>query len=409
MSGLPVEAGVITMDAWFLCDKRGRSMRVSAAVRFLIPAVLLLFMAGCSGGGGGDTTELLAPDAGLDPLEPTVSRDVIDELGGAMPPAEMLGEVVATVNGEPILARKVFELAQMNLTRMRSLGAEIDEGREMELRRIVLNLVIASELLVQEAKKEGLEVPVERVDDALAQLRNQYGGQETFTRYMEKVGIDEAALRQESERLLLAEIYRERLGNEVEITEELLRNYYNENPGAFVEGEEVHGAFILIKSGKNDPEAKRADARSRIEQAKAAIDGGMSFEETARTYSQADNAAKGGDLGFFGRGDMVPAFENAAFALKPGEVSEIFETPFGLNLVQCIERKEPEQRTFEQVKPELMLDVAKREKDARVAAKISELMSAAAIEIVNQELLDYQAPVEPDEEEAVAPVVAEED
>lgn len=122
-------------------------------------------------------------------------------------------------------------------------------------------------------------------------------------------------------------------------TEEQIKEYYESNPAQFEKPEEVRARHILFTVKPDASEADKAAARKQAEEVLAKAKGGADFAELAKQYSQDSTAESGGDLGTFGRGVMTPAFEAAAFALEPGQVSDIVETPFGFHIIK-LEQKQ---------------------------------------------------------------------
>jgi parvulin-like peptidyl-prolyl isomerase len=149
-------------------------------------------------------------------------------------------------------------------------------------------------------------------------------------------------------------------------TEARIQAFYNKNISRFRQEEEVRARHILVKpdSGKDIQKI-----------AQEIREGKISFEEAAKKYSDdASNASRGGDLGFFKRGMMVPEFEAVAFSLKsPNEVSEPVKTQFGEHLIQFVERKEASERSLDQVREEILPDVWKEEKRQ---SQLKELVAA---------------------------------
>ena len=135
------------------------------------------------------------------------------------------------------------------------------------------------------------------------------------------------------------------------VSEDDLRKYYAENEKRFTVPEERRASHILVKAEKDAPKAERDKARAKAEALLAEVrKNPQSFAEIARKNSDDEgSAAKGGDLDFFGRGTMVKPFEDAAFSLKPGEISGIVESDFGFHIIQVTGARGGERKSFESV------------------------------------------------------------
>ena len=133
------------------------------------------------------------------------------------------------------------------------------------------------------------------------------------------------------------------------------RTTYNANPNQFMQPEQVHARHILVavNAGRND-----AQAKARAEELLAQLRQGRPFDELAREASDDKGSGqRGGDLGTFGKGSMVPEFEAAAFALtKPGQLSEPVKSQFGYHVIELLERIPARRQTFEDVRAELRED-----------------------------------------------------
>jgi parvulin-like peptidyl-prolyl isomerase len=119
---------------------------------------------------------------------------------------------------------------------------------------------------------------------------------------------------------------------------------------------------------------------------------GADFAALAKEYSQAATAAKGGDLGFFPRGVMVPIFEEVAFRTEVGKISPVFETLYGFNIIKVLDKQPPVLKPFAEVKPWLMVELARQQEGQVLQAKLIELRDASKIEILDESLQEEPQP-----------------
>ncbi|HEV7914373.1 MAG TPA: SurA N-terminal domain-containing protein [Albitalea sp.] len=152
------------------------------------------------------------------------------------------------------------------------------------------------------------------------------------------------------------------LKKSVTVPEDDLKKYYSENEARYSTPEERRASHILIKADKSAPAADRAKAKARAEALLAeAKKNPSAFAELAKKNSEDPGSAeRGGDLDFFGRGAMVKPFEDAAFALKPGELSGIVESDFGYHIIQTTGARGGEKKSYEQVRAEIEDEVRKQ-------------------------------------------------
>ena len=189
-------------------------------------------------------------------------------------------------------------------------GKEYDNPRG---KQIMLEQIINKELALTDAKKNLLD----RDPEFLAEL--------------EKLKTE-----------LLANFYVEKVLREAKVTPEEVKKYFDEHPEEFQGEETVSASHILVES-----EEKAREVREKIDK------GEMSFEEAAKVFSSCPSSQRGGDLGSFGKGQMVPEFETAAFALEIGKVSEPVQTQFGFHLIRVNEKKDAQPIAFEDIKDEI--------------------------------------------------------
>ena len=167
----------------------------------------------------------------------------------------------------------------------------------------------------------------------------------------------------------------------INVTEDDAKKYYSENKSKFETSEQVRASHILIKLDTSDPntdpnEAK-ADAKAKAHDLLKQVRDGADFAELAKVNSDCPSGARGGDLNFFGRRQMVPPFEKAAFELEVGQVSDIVETQFGYHIIKLTGRKDAGITTFEQARDDIF-DMLTQEKQGELAKQYVESLKAEA-------------------------------
>src|SRR5207249_686650 len=185
---------------------------------------------------------------------------------------------------------------------------------------------------------------------------------------------------------------------QAEVPESAITDYYElHKDDRFTEPEQVHARHILVKVANDAGEPAKTAARKKAEDLLAKVRAGGDFAALARKNSDdPGSAAKGGDLGFFGRGTMTPAFESAAFALESGKVSDVVETPFGFHILRTDEHKPGGVKPLDAVRDEIVqtlrgeqaLELARKqaEADRRAVVRGKSLAEAAAGRAVEETL-----------------------
>jgi peptidyl-prolyl cis-trans isomerase C len=155
----------------------------------------------------------------------------------------------------------------------------------------------------------------------------------------------------------------------VDITEEEIKNYYEANSQMFKNEETVSAKHILV------------DDLDKINEIKTEIANGMSFEEAAQKHSKCPSASQGGSLGSFTRGKMVPEFEETAFKLEVGEISEPVKTQFGYHLIQLDEKSSEAAKTFEESKETILKNLLNQKQNEKYISTVEELKSKYDVEM----------------------------
>ena len=181
------------------------------------------------------------------------------------------------------------------------------------------------------------------------------------------MNLTEAEVREQIQRgIAIRELIDKKFANKIVITEEETKDYYTDNPQLFKKPAQVKASHILIKVEPTADDAKKAAAGKKIEEIQQKLKEGGEFAELAKEYSEGPSSTKGGDLGYFQRGQMVKAFEDTAFSMKADEVSGRVETRFGYHLIKVYDKKPAQTLAYADVKNKIAqrLKQEKVEKDA---------------------------------------------
>jgi peptidyl-prolyl cis-trans isomerase C len=273
--------------------------------------------------------------------------------------------VVATVNGE-VLSRADFE---QELSRELA-SAEAPERTPEEIepfKRALVDTLVKRMMLLQEAKQQNITVTPEEVDRQMLRLTGDYPT-DSFSDALAQGQLSLAELRaRESQRLIIEKLFSLTVYSRVGVTEEELRAYYTAHEADFQEPEQVHAAQLVVKGLD---EAKRVQAQLKA---------GKKFADLARRYSLSADAKVGGDLGFFPRGQMPPAFDEVVFNMRPGQVSDVVSTEYGYHLFKVIEFKPAHKRDLNEVRGQVEAHLVKLKQAEAQEAFEKELQGKAKV------------------------------
>ncbi len=242
--------------------------------------------------------------------------------------------VLVTVNGEAIHAAEVNLVAQQVAAAVSQGGGQLDQQAIFDES---VNQLVRTKLLAQEARRQNITLPEGSVDELMQQIEQQVGGRESLETSLGQMGLTYAAMRSNVEESELAmALMEEKIRPGVTVTEEEAATFYKENPQYFTTPEQVHARHILFKTGEGVDDAA---ALAKAEQAHARAVAGEDFAALARELSEGPSGPEGGDLGFFSANQMVQPFSEAAFALEPGQISDVVQTQFGYHVIKVEEKR----------------------------------------------------------------------
>ena len=288
---------------------------------------------------------------------------------------------VATVNDVTITQQNFdFEL-QQTIGQMAQRGQMIGEETLPMIRQSVLNRMIDEELLYQDSQAKGIAVPDQRIADELAGIKSRFPSEAEYNTTLNALKMSEDDLKTKIRRGLAIQQLIGKLTTDIQVTDEEKKAFYDDNPAMFQTPEQVRARHILIKVAPEADEAQKKEALQKIKDLQKKVKGGEDFAALAEANSEGPSSAKGGDLGYFGRGQMVKPFEEVAFALQTGEVSDIVETRFGYHLIKVTERREAGTVPFEDAKDRVGQNIRKDKEGQVVRSHLEGLRAKAQIEI----------------------------
>jgi peptidyl-prolyl cis-trans isomerase C len=246
----------------------------------------------------------------------------------------MQDKVLAVINGREITDKDLmYTISRFPRERQAYLASE--EGRKQ-----LLEQVISFELVYNYAIEKSMDKEneyIEQVENAKKEILTQYGISKILS--------------------------------QVSVTDQEVKNYYEENMSTYIQEEAVRAKHILVNTLDEAKEIKEK------------INAGLSFEEAAKQFSNCPSNAEGGDLGTFTRGRMVPEFENASFQMAVGEISEPIQTQFGYHLIKVEEKNEPSIMPLREVAATVRNNLIQEKQNQRYIELTEELKKKYKVEI----------------------------
>lgn len=290
-------------------------------------------------------------------------------------------DVIAVVNGT-CLNRGDFD-REMNKVMMQIMqrGKSLEGLDGVQLEAEVLESMINRELLVQESRKTSSEVTEKDVNEHLEKLKANYPGDDEFKKILARSNMSEADIKARiKDELVLQRFIDTRFVQEVTVSDKEMKEFYEQHQAMFKEPEQIRASHILIKVDANATDEEKAKAKKRLVEIEERLKKGEDFSTVARELSQCPSNANGGDLGYFRRGQMVKPFEDAAFSLKPGQVSSMVETKFGYHLINVVDKKTERIVDLDEVKDDLRAFLKQQKVRENIGLHVEELKKDSKIE-----------------------------
>jgi len=329
--------------------------------------------------------------------------------------AAVLDRTLATVNGDVILLSEFEKNASQVLEQFKKATPAADQTPEriMEIKKRVLDQMTDDKVLAQEAKKKNIRVSQLEVDDGVKKVRNRFATEEEFNKELQKEAMNFDAFRKHIQtQIATIKLIDQEVKSKVTVPSESdVKSLYETLlailqdkplPGSYTAsevdelkalaramnqrfGERIRARHILVRVPPNASKGDKDTAMNRIKDVQKQLKDG-DFAELAKKYSEDPGSReRGGDLGYFAKGDMVGPFDKAAFSLNVGQTSDIITTDFGYHIIRVEEKKAASKFTLEDVKDDLKEYLFQQRAAKKFEAYLKELRSKADIKVNNLE------------------------
>ena len=342
-----------------------------------IPALVLITAAlasgaACNKSSSSSTTQTAADKAAA---TPTPALGVPPK-----PVPQSLPDVVARVNNEPV-TKTDFEMLVRNIE-LRNHSPIPAEKRDEILRKLIDQLVEYT-ALKQEAQSRSIAVADDEIEQQIAAMKKQSGTDEGFKKELAERQMTLDRLRADVRvQLAITKMMDAQLATAKPITDADAKEFYDKNPDQFKRGESVRASHVLIRVSDQASDEEKKKARARIDAVLKRAQAGEDFATLAREHSQDGSAGNGGDLGYFTKGQMVPPFDEAAFSLKPNEISGVVTTQFGYHVIKVVDRKPGGIVPLEEIADNLKRMLTERKRQETAQAFIAQIKQKSKIEVL---------------------------
>jgi len=292
------------------------------------------------------------------------------------------GDTLLKVNGKPITRQEMDRAVKIMLVQTGTKQLLPDALKKAQ--EAILEQLTNSELMYQASLEMKMKDLEKQVDEKLAKDRAAYKTDAEYEAALARMEMNLSQLKEFTRRdIAINNMIEQRFAGKVKVEESEAKKFYDDNRAKYFEKvASVRASHILIGLPENASQEQRDEAKAKADALLVRAKKGEDFAELAKSASTCPSKEKGGDLGVFGPGDMVPPFEKAAFALQPGEMSGVVATVFGYHIIKLTETIPARVEPYEEVKEKIM-DHLKREKvRAEIPALIKDLREKAKIEKV---------------------------
>ncbi len=308
-----------------------------------------------------------------------------ENTGPAPGDATVENKVVAKVNAKEIRESDLMDAMTAAIGQNPQLRSVLDSEDQMsEFKKQILEQLITTELLIQESRKIEIDALDAEIDEKMKELKMGFSGEDDFEAALSQQGMSVADLREKiSNSVRINHLMETKVRKGKSPSEDETKAFYKENEQRFVQPELVKASHILVRVAPDADEATRQEARKKCAALLKRLQDGEDFAELAKANSDDPSAAQnGGALGFVARQQVVPEFGEAAFALKPGELSDVVESPFGYHIIRTEEKKPETRQSYEEVKERIAQYLEATASQGKMAEYIQSLRQNNLVQVL---------------------------
>lgn len=289
-----------------------------------------------------------------------------------------LPDVVAKVNGVDLLKTDLEKIFSMMSAQAKMSG---EAKSDKEVIEVALLELLNMEVLKQESAKRNIVPSSDDIEKEMKTIRANFPDEAAFEATLKSKGLTiDVVKKSVGEQISVQTMLAKEVESKVLISAEEIKKFYSENPDYFKMKDSVKASHILIKTEENADEKTVAEARKKIDAILAELKKGGDFAKIAKEKSEGPSGPNGGDLGYFGKGQMVKPFEEAVYKMKAGELSDVVKTKFGFHVIKLVDIKKAGTTPLKEVTDSIKMFL-KRQKGEEVFRKfVAELRSSASIE-----------------------------
>ncbi|MFA5293730.1 MAG: peptidylprolyl isomerase [Phycisphaerae bacterium] len=303
--------------------------------------------------------------------------------------ANMSDVTAISVNGTKIAEGQITKMLNARMEQLASrIPPNMKDQYSQQLRKRIVEQLVIEELLAQKERAKNIAVTQADVNEQVnKQMEAQNLTIDEFKSLLKAYGTTYSEFEANMRKKLMFEklIEGEFAGKIVNPTDEQIKAYYDENAQQFSAPERIHAKHILITPAEsNDPNNAKAAAKAKAEDLLKQLKAGADFNDLAKANSSCPSAKNGGDLGGLQpRGTFVPEFEKAAYALQPGQMSDIVETEFGFHIIKLVEHADANTISLEKAKGQIVQLLTNKQKEGIVISYIQQLKQEADLKFTN--------------------------